>query len=235
MAQITGIVKLLTEPIADIPVHIYLRSTGELIDSTTSAIDGTFEFNDLDEVEKYTVVALSDNPNFNDAIDDGIEAQPVGGEWWINTADSQIGDPYYYYSESVYSTQVEIRNMTVVREGTGGEAYTVSAVPLYGTPVSVTWETPGDTPVYFAPVDGDSSIWGPTDAIEAPTLTLVSDEVWVVTVGDLTYTPGSYEDLGVLRVKGADPCLEMSVYFITSTDSYSYPQIIASQNYICWE
>lgn len=74
MAQITGIVKLVNTPIDNIPVHIYLRSTGELIGSTTSAVDGTFEFNDLDEAELYTVVALSDNPNFNDAIDDNLEA-----------------------------------------------------------------------------------------------------------------------------------------------------------------
>jgi hypothetical protein len=74
MGQITGIVKLLTTPTADIPVHIYLRSTGELIDSTVSAVDGTFGFNDLDSAELYTIVALSDNSNYNDAIDDGIEA-----------------------------------------------------------------------------------------------------------------------------------------------------------------
>ena len=77
MATITGIVKLLTTPIPDIPVHVYLRSTGELIDSTVSASDGTFEFTGLDELEKYTVVALSDNPNYNDAIDDGVQPQEL--------------------------------------------------------------------------------------------------------------------------------------------------------------
>lgn len=74
MARITGIVKELITPKAGITVFLYDRETGALVDSTTSAVDGTFVFNGLDDTKRYTVTALSDNTAYNDGIDDNLEA-----------------------------------------------------------------------------------------------------------------------------------------------------------------
>lgn len=153
-------------------------------------------------------------------------------EWWVGGAGDQVGDPYYFYSDSVSAAEVEIRSMAVRRDGDGGEAVTVTASPSLSPPRSVMWEPAGGSPVAFAPVGGNTSVWGLPGAGEAPTLERVSDGVWRVTVGNWVYTPGLFEDFGVLRVFGDDPRYELAVSFYTSTDSYEFPRINVSQTYL---
>lgn len=72
MGQITGIVKLLTEPVAGKTVRLYYRDTGELFGETTSAIDGTFSFTEVPSDIRFTAIAISDDEQYNHGIDDGL-------------------------------------------------------------------------------------------------------------------------------------------------------------------
>lgn len=70
--SISGIVKKLDVPIEGITVFVYERDTGTLVGTTISAMDGTFNVSGLVEDRKYTVTAISNDPNYNNAIDDGL-------------------------------------------------------------------------------------------------------------------------------------------------------------------
>lgn len=72
MGQITGIVKLLTEPIAGKTVRLYYRDTGILFAETTSAVDGTFSFTGVPSDIRFTAIAISDDEHYNHGIDDGL-------------------------------------------------------------------------------------------------------------------------------------------------------------------
>jgi len=115
MARITGIVKELITPKADITVFLYDRETGGLIDSTISAVDGTFVFNDLDDTKRYTVTALSDNEAYNDGIDDNLEA--------VNDCDNSWSEVKLYLkfegaNNSTTFIDSSVYNNTITKTGT---------------------------------------------------------------------------------------------------------------------
>lgn len=111
MARITGIVKEVITPKAGVIVFIYERETGDLIDSTVSAVDGTFSFNNLDNTKRYTVTALSDNENFNDGIDDNLET--------VSDCDAHFSDVLLLLNgQTTITTDASSYNRTLLTSGT---------------------------------------------------------------------------------------------------------------------
>lgn len=124
MARITGIVKEVITPKAGVTVFIYERETGELIDSTVSAVDGTFSFNNLDNTKRYTVTALSDNENFNDGIDDNLET--------VSDCDAHFSDVLLLLNgQTTITTDASSYNRTLLMSGT--PTLDIST-PLFGYP-----------------------------------------------------------------------------------------------------
>ena len=124
MARITGIVKELITPKADITVFLYDRETGVLVDSTTSAVDGTFVFNNLDNTKRYTVTALSENENFNDGIDDNLET--------VSDCDAHFSDVLLLLNgQTTITTDASSYNRTLLTSGT--PTLDIST-PLFGYP-----------------------------------------------------------------------------------------------------
>jgi hypothetical protein len=124
MARITGIVKEVTTPKSGVTVFIYERETGGLIDSTVSAVDGTFSFNNLDNTKRYTVTALSDNENFNDGIDDNLET--------VSDCDAHFSDVLLLLNgQTTITTDASSHNRTLLTSGT--PTLDIST-PLFGYP-----------------------------------------------------------------------------------------------------
>lgn len=115
MARITGIVKEVITPKAGVTVFIYERETGELIDSTVSAVDGTFSFIGLDETKRYTVTALSSNENFNNGIDDNLEALDDCDESW---SEVKLYLKFEGANNSTTFTDSSVYNNTITKTGT---------------------------------------------------------------------------------------------------------------------
>jgi hypothetical protein len=161
-----------------------------------------------------------------------VVVPPGVAEWHVEAGDP-IGAAYYAGSAVAYDVELPVKCLSVERDGEDYSAPAATAEPRFDPPTAVAWFPVGGGEFAFAPVGGNTSVWGLVGGGEAPVLERVSGHEWRVTMGTLDYTVGTTQAFGELHIFGENPCHRLTVTLSTYVDDET-PNIAGVQSELCW-